>query len=105
MQRIKHLISKDSPHNVGPLSLPIIQRTVRTYLSRQCHFSAIDSIRHLNRTLELYDTHFMDSTMAIYVIPNNKTKLYIIYTYNDSNYLQTLVVKRNDPLYKYFARR
>lgn len=98
-----HTANRAQVKNIS-LLLPIIQRMVRTYLARQCHYSANDSIGHLNSYIKLYDAQFLDSMMAEHFIPNTKTKLHIIYTYNDS-YLRSLVIKRDDSLYKYFARR
>ena len=91
-KRIRTYISNESQVKNIRLLLPIVQRIVRAHLARQYHYSANDSIVHLNSPIKLYDTQYI------------KTKLHIIYTYNGSKYLRSLVVKRDESLYKYLTR-
>lgn len=103
-KRMRTYISNGSKVTDTRLLLPVVQRIVRAHLARQYHYSANDSIVHLNSHIKLIDTDFLDSTMAVHLTPDTKTKLHIIYTYNDSKYLRSLVIKRDESLYKYFAR-
>ena len=103
-KRIRTYISHESKVEDQRLLLPIVQRIVRAHLARQNHYSANDSIVHLNSHIKLIEAHFIDYKLAVHFTPDPNTKLDIIYTYNESTYLRSLVIKRDESLYKYFAR-